>query len=247
MDPKLRDELEKLQQSEAHSAWQWFKGWWDRHGTKVLFVLLALAFVFALKSCLDRRALRQQEEKYAALDQATSPETAAQAAEEHSDDPMFQARAYLKAGDLALGRATLPSGNLPNQVSPEVHESMLQSAEANYKKVLALADIAPVYQLNARLGLASCAEDRRQWDQARQAYGDVAAAADKANLPLIALQAKALATRMNATTQPVILDTSAPAINVQMPKSPTTQGAPPAMATTQPGVAPVAPATQPAR
>jgi hypothetical protein len=144
----------------------------------------------------------------------------------------------------------MPVGNQVNELPAEVHDDMLKSAEQGYQDVVKLTTgtktpgLDPVYELNARLGLASVAEDRSQWDQARRGYTDIAAAADQAHLPLIGALARALLARIDARTQPVILDTTT-TINVPLPGAATTAPAP----GTQPAfdLGPLTPTTQRSR
>lgn len=158
---------------------------------------------------------------------------------ERSDDPRLLAEARLARGDLNWQLANLPEApgatTRPDLQLPRSNEQLLQSAADSYQAV-ADFDAAPHNtKIAARLGLAAVAENRHQWDKAREHYQKVVDDAG-APKPLKGLAAQALS-RLQEIQKPVLLAPPA--------TGPASQ--PATQATTQPGTAPsTLPTTTPA-
>lgn len=157
-----------------------FGSFWKTWGNTLLTVIAVVVIIFAgTKLYRDWRANAQQA-AWTDLAGATSPQAADMVASDHSN-PAVKALAFLKAGDLYLQAAAKPAP-AENRAMPvdagaadpveAQRKQMLDSAETRYKTVLSL-NAASLYQLNAQLGLASVAEGRKDWEQARTYYQQV--------------------------------------------------------------------------
>jgi hypothetical protein len=75
------------------------------------------------------------------------------------------------------GATTNPSLKLPRS-----EEEYLKAAEDAYSEVIKRYPSQPTAWVTAQLGLAAIAEDRRDWDKAKQIYAEVAAKQDIADV-----------------------------------------------------------------
>ena len=108
---------------------------------------------------------------------AKGVETAAQQVLDSTDDPRLMAEARLVRGDLNWHLANLPEApgatTRPDLALPKTDDQLLQAAAESYQAVLETPSAPRESLITARLSLAAVAENRRQWDQARQHYQNV--------------------------------------------------------------------------
>jgi tetratricopeptide (TPR) repeat protein len=176
-----------------------------RHGSKILFVILALLVVTfllrqritATREASERAAYALNEVRGAIrdLDSAaervgrpeqlagilqqvsTSGEEAIRQVLESTDNPALLAEAQLARGDLNWQLATFP--DIPGATTrPELQltrtdEQLLQAAADSYQAVVDNGSAPRGTVVTARLSLAAVAENRGQWDKAREHYQKV--------------------------------------------------------------------------
>jgi predicted negative regulator of RcsB-dependent stress response len=192
MDKKHRHELEENDLLDFMAN---FKDWWAKHGNKLLLVVLVVLVGLLGYKLIHQRTVEARDIAERDFSQATSPEALRNLAQ-NSSDANYQAKAYLRGGDLLLERSRQSGGATPGDakaapaLTPEQRQENLRNAEAMYKPVLDLDKAHASYKLNARLGLAAVAEDRQQWDVARQQLETVRKDAGEA-FPVLAAQAVA--------------------------------------------------------
>ena len=108
---------------------------------------------------------------------AKNVEEAVQQVMESADDPRVLAEARLVRGDLNWHLANLPEApgatTRPDLALPKTDDQLLQAAAESYQAVLETPSAPRESLITARLSLAAVAENRRQWDQARQQYQNV--------------------------------------------------------------------------
>jgi predicted negative regulator of RcsB-dependent stress response len=201
MDPHLRDELES---SELHTFWQWLKGCWKQYGTPILIGLLVALAVWRGWAWWQSWTAQKAEEKSRKINEADTAIACYAAAQEYSDDPQYQAFAYLQGATMALNKANKPLGNQPGQVAPELRNEQLKTAEDGLRNVLGIANAAVEYKANAHLGLASVAEDKHDWAAAREELTQAKSEAETAHLSLIAAQAAARLNNLERVQRPVV-------------------------------------------
>lgn len=93
---------------------------------------------------------------------------------DHTEDPKTKAQLLVIRGDLNWQLANFPQFAVPSQTPEKTPEELLKLAEDAYAQVLQppLSD-DPTSANSARMGLAAIAENRRQWDKAKQFYQQV--------------------------------------------------------------------------
>ncbi len=216
MDPEHRQELEE---NDLEVFLMNFKKWWNKHGTKVVLVLLVAALALFAKQMYDKRQAERQETMWSDLANATSPEAARSLAMSYAE-PGYKAKAWLKGADLLLTKAMAPdqtpatpetigpdgvpvSPVVPvTPVTPADREATLQQAANYYQGVLDVSGAEVVYRLNARLGLATIAETRGDFDAADKQYEQILTDAGT-EYSAIAAQAKARQAMLTELRQPV--------------------------------------------
>lgn len=179
MDSEHRHELKE---NDLQEFLENFGDFWKKYGNVILTVLAVVVIIYAGQRLWRDRAESARENAWTELAGATAPQAAERIAVDYSN-PTVQAIAYLKAGDLYLAKGSMPDtasaraetleGENPYE---QQREQALQSAEGRYQQVQQLK-VPKVYHLNAMLGLAAVAENRRNWQQAEQWYDQVLAAA----------------------------------------------------------------------
>lgn len=201
-------------------------------------LIIALSLVVLLITAIQfvrSRSYRHHEDAWMELSTVSSPDAARAVAQTH-DDPTVKVMAYLAGADLSLTRATSPNamnlagpeapGKAPATVDPDI---ALKQAQEMYKAALSVPGVAPIFGLNARLGLASVAEARQDWAEASSQYQQVIKQAGT-ELPAITAQAQARLDLLDRVKKPVTLappevapvPTTAPAAE----SAPTTSPAP---------------------
>ena len=130
---------------------------------------------------------------------STTPQGYQLVAQSH-DDPAVQAIALLRGADLLLSEAVEGRSASDEALSPA---EALPQAATMYQQV-ADSKAAPVYRVNALLGLAAVLESQQQFEQAEQAYNQAAELAEQANLIDLAGQVQARLALLPELAKPVI-------------------------------------------
>jgi hypothetical protein len=186
-----------------------------------------------LRSNAGRLAQAPAQFVLAAKEVSKVVDQAAQEVLDGSDDPRLIAEARILQGDLNWQLAAMPEApgatTRPELSLPRTDEQLLDAAAAAYQAAIDERNAPKESVVTARLGLAAVAENRRQWDAAKEQYQKVLddPATQK---PLKDLAASAL-TRLEMLRKPPLL--AAPA------------SAPSTATSTQPTQPATAPATTP--
>lgn len=151
-----------------------FREWWSKYGTILMLVILVALGGFVLARWYAGREARALEAAYSELDIARgsgNPFALQEVAVRYEDVPGVAGMARLEAADLIV-REVL--GLLPRQtdappLTEEEKKDQLEQAAQLYLRVIEL-DQSPLQVLNARLGLATVAETRGDFDAAREQY-----------------------------------------------------------------------------
>jgi tetratricopeptide (TPR) repeat protein len=126
-----------------------------------------------------------------------------------SRNRQMQAEGYVALGDLRWAQANLPQ--LPGaatqpalQVDPQrTQEELLADAERAYQRVLELHPDRPMQAISARFGLAAIAENRGDWDTARQHYQTILD--DEQTLEAFQTQAQARLATLDEIRRPIFI------------------------------------------
>lgn len=169
-------------------------------------------------------------------------DTAVRQVLESTDDPRMIAEARVLQGDLYWQLAAIPeppgSTTRPELALPRTDDQLLESAATAYKAALDAKSAPQESTTSARLGLAAVAENRRQWDAAREQYQKVVDD-PQAPQPLKDLAAGSI-TRLETLRKPPLIAQPAtlPTIEAAMQPSTTRASTAPATSsTTAPGAA----------
>ncbi|MEM9251849.1 MAG: hypothetical protein AAGB29_05820 [Planctomycetota bacterium] len=176
----------------------------DKYGSYVALLVLVVAIVFLGWRGWGYFSTGWQEDSLTDLAVETTPAGFERIANDYSN-PAIKARALLAGGDTALDEAI----RIDPQAEAEVWAQTLDEAEKLYQRVVA-SSAGDVYVVNARLGLASVAESRQQWDAAREHY-DAAIAAAEPTLGFLAAIARERSAMLAALSQPIALAPDPPA------------------------------------
>jgi hypothetical protein len=240
-----------------------------QHGTKILLVvMIGLAVALLIRSRISSSRAAEEQAAYAlshgreAVEQlqANAGRLAPAGAQEiskivdksvqdvldASDDPRMIAEARILQGDLNWQLAALPeppgATTRPELALPRSDEQLLEAAAAAYRAAVEERNAPRESVVTARLGLAAVAENRRQWDAAKEQYQKVL---DDPNTPkpLKDLAAAAL-TRLEILRKPPLLAAPATAPSLPGATQPSTTAS--TTAPTQPATAPTTtPTTHP--
>ncbi len=165
MDSEHRHELAE---SDLFHAWEKFKIWWNKHSTKVLGVaVIAAALILAVRFFRAKAAAEREQEQWL-LAMETGPEAYRELANLTSNDAV-EAQANLRGADLILSQVARPAEPGQPAMSPEKRKLELEKAEGMCKSVLS-GSRHPLLTINARMRLASIAEARGNWEQAKVEY-----------------------------------------------------------------------------
>jgi hypothetical protein len=166
-------------------------------------------------------------------------DTAVRQVLEASDDPRAIAEARIIQGDLNWHLAVMPeppgATTRPELALPRSDDQFLQSAADAYEAAVEQPGAPHESVVTARLGLAAVAENRAQWDQAREQYQKVLD--DGATPKPLKDLAAASISRLEMLRKPPLLATQ-PATTQGATQTATTQGA-----ATQPATGATQPAT----
>ncbi len=202
MDADHRHELKENDLAEFITH---FGQWWSKHGNKLLLSALVISVVILGRQWLHTRSAAAQENAWADLAGATSPDSYRLVALSH-DNPTVRAMAYLRGADLLLNEAVAGPGdddNTANDSAKLTAQQSLQEAAAMYNQVIQDNQAPLAFHLNAGLGLAAVAEGQRDWPQAKQLYEQVIDQAGAA-FPTIAHQAQARLDMLDRLREPVV-------------------------------------------
>jgi len=159
MDSDRRHDLETNDLKEFLDN---FKDFWDKHGNKVLIVLIVALLAYAGPRYYTNWKEGKANEAANALAGATSAEALLNVADEHE---LVRDEAHRKAADLLLGDARAA------QIVGETEDAdkALGRAESAYTALAERGQTTP-YQLVGLDGLAKVAVMQGDWDKAKQQY-----------------------------------------------------------------------------
>ncbi|MBI1337246.1 MAG: hypothetical protein GC164_09830 [Phycisphaera sp.] len=198
MDSKHKEEL---QQNDLEHFLTHFGEFWNKHGNKVLgVVLVVLLALFGIRY-MKLRALERQERDWSELATSTSPESFERIAQDTSD-PAVRAYANLKAGDLLLEQ-TLPEtkNDRDKTTDKRTNEELLNDARTRYQAAMQAPESSIVLRLNALMGIAVVDEAQNKLDSARANLEKLKAQAK--DYPLIAQQADKRLAMLDRLEQPI--------------------------------------------
>ena len=165
MDSEHRHELKESDLANFLAA---AKTWWGKHQTKVLLLAIVLAAAILYIRYSRASARNAHESKWVELNREMSPDALAKISES-STDPVIRTLAALRAGDELLNKAIKPTGQGEEPVTDAQRATALDQAEALFSSVVKNAPNKD-YAINAQFRLATIAEQRGKWDEARQLY-----------------------------------------------------------------------------
>lgn len=159
MDSERRHELET---NDLREFLDNFKDFWEKHGNKILLVLIVGLGGFAAYNYYNQWKDGKAEEAYNQLAAATTVDALLAVADEHS---LVHDEAMRRAGDLALGSAR----NSLIQAEASSAKESLKDASSAYE-ALAKRGETVEYQLVGYEGLAKVAIMSGEWDKAKTNY-----------------------------------------------------------------------------
>jgi len=246
MDSQHRHELE---QNDLLEFITHLREWWIKNGLKTLLLVLAVMVCLFLYVMQKQKAKDTHDSAWGDLSSASSPESLRGVAKAHIE-PGIAVHAYLRAADLSLAKALgqgqfiEKEGELP-ALDDAQRKQLLDSAGEDYQHIVDNQSAHTAVKLNAMLGLASVAEFRHQWDQARELYDRVQQMA-KDKYQVIELEAKARADALDRAAVPVMFappDPEPASDDTLQPDSPEAAAAPD---TPEASDTPETPASEPA-
>ncbi len=166
MDTQERHELK---QNDLEEFLRNFKEWWSKNQNTVLAVIAIAAICFMAFSLWTSHSERVHEEAWSTLAMKSSPETHRQLALSH-DNRTIRMLAALRGADGFLAEANEPAESISG--TNEASQDTLNKAEELYQLVIDEAEFNE-YRINALFGLAAVAENRHNWEQARNYYQQV--------------------------------------------------------------------------
>lgn len=151
MDSQHRREVEE---NELLEFWHAFQGWWKDNGTQTLLLIAVAALTFTGVRWYQTKDINELNTAYLELEQASSPESTINVAENYSHRPKLVSLALLKAGDMYLNNSTIGMGATADN---DTRKAEVQNAIKQYEQVIEL-NVSPLVVLNARDGLAKAYE-----------------------------------------------------------------------------------------
>lgn len=205
MDSEHRHELKE---NELAEFFRNFGQFWQKWGNSLLLVVLVVLVAVVAVQMITGYRYRQQEQNWANLEFEQSPAGLASVAES-VDDPVVRALAHLRAGDRLL-RAEIEVGAAEELAmgggdNAAARQRTLHEAATHYEAVREMAALAPIYKVNALLGLAAVAESQRQWELAGQRYEQTIAEAQAIDQPALVQQAQQRAAALDRLREPMSL------------------------------------------
>ncbi len=190
------EERHKLKENDLGSWLQYGLPMYLRQNGSYIFLILALGFLgYQLYSLYERNQVSARLASWQELldaPNAENPPAKILGVIENSEDKELKAQGYLDLGIFYSQFPLIPESRPAIKLSRA--ESMLKAKDA-FEKTLAFAGDDALLAAKATLGLASVAEDRGNWDDARQLYQAIADPQGKfAGTPFVAIGATRLAT-----------------------------------------------------
>jgi predicted negative regulator of RcsB-dependent stress response len=201
MEPQHRHELHEndLQHFLTH-----FGEWWNQHGNRILTGILIVLVLLTGWIWYRKSQVGRHEQAWQDLAVANTPERLRTLAQD-SSEPSVRVLAGLRAGDAWLTESLSPD---PEKAAKA--PAALSQARQCYADVADNAAAALPMRLNARLGLASVAEAKKDWPEARKQYTQVTAEAG-AGYATLAARAQARLNVLDGLASPVVFAATAPA------------------------------------
>ena len=231
-----------------------------RHANKIIFAALAIVLILLLiRYRINSTEARHEQAESQLADvqtelaslQASPPDQAREYRLESqvldkldsidgvdSDMPDVAARALVARGDANLALAMGAYSGIEPPDHPETPEEYLTGAQDAYSEVIEKYADQELPAITARFGLATIAEDRHQWDEARSEYQAIVKQPDVGEVFKNYAQAKL--DQLKSISQPVYEGEASLNLGTTLPSSEATE-IPPA-ATTRPLMGPPAPA-----
>lgn len=149
--------------------------WWQQNRkwvTFVLVVLLATVLGWKWRTASARKTLDRNWQQF--MD-SSSPERMLATADVAQDAGLagLSNLALLAGADLWTEKAALAKDGAGADSMGKSRAQMLDEAQRTYQRVLDDPEVTLPFKLNAMMGLAAIAENRREWDTARQWYRKV--------------------------------------------------------------------------
>ena len=149
--------------------------WWQQNrkwATFVLVVLLATVLGWKWRTTSARKTLDRNWQQFV---DSSSPERMLATADVAQDAGLagLSNLALLAGADLWTEKAALAKDGAGADSMGQSRAQMLDEAQRTYQRVLDDPEVTLPFKLNAMMGLAAIAENRREWDTARQWYRKV--------------------------------------------------------------------------
>jgi hypothetical protein len=186
---------------------------WDRWGTHISVVLIVLCGGYALYQYRTYSHMETNEQAWTDVANSSSPDAYYKVAADHrSSRPAVAASAWLSGADMSLEEARKAAKNPVTDaatggdvVKAATADDHLSKAYTGYDAVAKMANIDPVYRLNAKLGLAAVSEGKLDWEQAAKLYEAVVADAGDA-YPMLKARAQARLDLLPRLKKPVVFN-----------------------------------------
>lgn len=160
---------------EAQEQPNGFLRWWLKNGkwtTFTLVVVLVAIVAWKWQAASVRNAHDRNWQQFA---DSTSPERMLATADIARDAGLMGLSnlALLSSADLGAEKATFTNNAVGTGSGEPTRSRLMAEAQRTYHLVLADPDATLPFRLNAMMGLATIAENRQDWDAARQWYQKV--------------------------------------------------------------------------
>lgn len=213
-------ERHELKENDLQGFLLNIRSFWDQYGMRIMLVVAVLSLLFAITSITTSRSRDRREQALTALATTSSPAAFREIALRYRNQPDVWAKAMLWGADGYLREASTAAEETPDLAPGEEatatpparneadRELSLDSALAMYRE-LANSSAAPLFRINALLGLGAAHESKTQWDDARQAYQQAQSLAGTTYQALAAQAAQRLE-MLPHLTQALVFATEAP-------------------------------------
>lgn len=199
MDSNRRHELET---NDLKDFFDNFKDFWEKHGNKLLIVLIVALLAYAGPRYYDNWQKGKANDAAEAINSATTPEALLAVADEH---PMVRDEATRRAADLFFATAR----DAKIQDDADTAEKALKDAASAYTAIAQRGE-SPVYQITGYKGLAKVAQEQGDVEQATAHYEKVIELAGD-TYTLFAARAEQAIENLPAVTNPVAFSPPRPA------------------------------------
>jgi len=180
MDSQHRHELKE---NDLQNAIKGAKDFWGKHQFRVLSAAVLIAGLIFFVRFQNASEIADHENTWMALNTQADPEVLKAVARD-AEDPRARAVASMRVANQLLVTAMDPnakSGEEENvkPLTDEERAEMVKQAQVYYQAAINESP-SPVTKFNARLALATIAENQRKWDDAAKQY-DAIVEASKAS------------------------------------------------------------------